>query len=205
MTAMSAAEPRRKRVTKSQQDRMSDILRAGDEVFREIGFQDATIEHITRAAGIAKGTFYLYFTSKDHLLAALWERYVDAFVQTTEEVLGQELDWQESIDRLLGALIEHAVRHAELHRIVYSSANAKALELCKRSNQRVIELMIGFVLANVDATQADIDPELACRMIYHAADGLLDDLIARRTEIDLAHVTRCVLRMADLTLTNRAH
>ena len=197
---MPASTSRRKRVTKSPEDRREDLLSAGMSAFGSIGFQQATIEDITKIAGIAKGTFYLYFDSKDHLLGALWERYVDRFVQTTEEVLGQGADWRETVDRLLGTLIEHAVEHAELHRIVYSSANGKALEFCKQSNQRVIELLVEYVKSNVDSAGVGIDLDLACRMIYHAADGVLDDLIARRTAIDVPHVIGTVLTMTHAVL-----
>jgi AcrR family transcriptional regulator len=195
-----SATAKRKRISKSQEDRREDLLRAGMEVFVGTGFRDATIEEITTAAGVAKGTFYLYFDSKDHLLGALWERYVDAFVHTTVDVLGRKDSWLATVDQLLATLIEHAVEHAELHRIVYSSANSRALELCKQSNQRVIELLIEYVLANAEQNTAGIDYNLACRMIYHAADGVLDDLIARRTEIDVPHVIGCVLAMAHATL-----
>jgi AcrR family transcriptional regulator len=197
---VASTTSRRKRVTKSPEDRRDDLLRAGLETFGGIGFQDATVEDVTRAAGIAKGTFYLYFDSKDHLLGALWERYVDAFVVTTKEVLGHGQGWRDAVDQLLATLIEHAVAHAELHRIVYSSANGKALEFCKKSNQRVIELLVEYVQANVEQADVGIDLDLACRMIYHAADGVLDDLISRRTEIDVPHVISSVLAMTHATL-----
>jgi AcrR family transcriptional regulator len=198
----SGSTTKRKRVAKSPEDRRADILRAGNEVFGSVGFPEATIEDITKVAGIAKGTFYLYFESKDHLLAALWSRYVEAFVDTTEAVLGEARpgDWLGTLDRLLTALIEHAVAHAELHLVVYNTANAKALELCKKSNQRVIELIVDFVRDAEGPGGTAEDREWACRMIYHAVDGLLDDLIARRGTIDVALVTRRVLAMAHATL-----
>lgn len=188
---------RRKRVTKSPDDRREDILRAGQEVFGSIGFTAATIGDLADAAEIGKGTFYLYFDSKDHLLGALWERYVDAIVTTTQDILGVDAGWWPTVDRLLTALIEHAVRNADLHRIVYGSANATALEICKRANQRVIDLICAYVTegAEAGAFQAR-DPAMAFRMVYHAADGLLDDLIAADTPIDVAEVTAAVLELA---------
>jgi AcrR family transcriptional regulator len=191
------AGTRRKRVTKSPDDRREDILRAGQEVFGSIGFNAATIGDIADAAEIGKGTFYLYFESKDHLLGALWERYVDAIVTKTEGILGEDTDWWPTVDRLLTTLTEHAVRNAALHRIVYGSANATALEICKRANQRVIDLICAYVAegAEAGAFQAR-DPAMTFRMVYHAADGLLDDLIAKDTPIDVAEVTAAVLELA---------
>ncbi|MFD0392708.1 TetR/AcrR family transcriptional regulator [Streptomyces nogalater] len=124
------AKTRRKRVTKSPDDRRDDILSAAERVFGTTGFERATISELAEAAEIGKGTFYLYFESKDHLLGALWERYVDAIVSTAQEILAERDAWWPTIDRVMSALIGHAVKNAELHRIVYGSANAKALELC---------------------------------------------------------------------------
>ena len=40
------------------------LLEAAEDVFAELGYHDASIVKITEAAGVAQGTFYLYFTSK---------------------------------------------------------------------------------------------------------------------------------------------
>src|SRR6266571_5021245 len=40
------------------------ILDAAEEVFGEFGYYEASISEITRRAGIAQGTFYIYFHSK---------------------------------------------------------------------------------------------------------------------------------------------
>ncbi|MCP2259819.1 transcriptional regulator, TetR family [Streptoalloteichus tenebrarius] len=189
---------RRKRVTKSPEDRREDILRAGRRVFATTGFGEATITEIAAAAEIGKGTFYLYFDSKDHLLGALWERYVDAIVTTAQDILGEGGAWWPTLDNVLTALVHHAVEkeNASLHRIVYGSANAKALEICKQANQRVIDLVCDFVVRGAQAGAFHApDPAVAFRMVYHAADGLLDDLISQGDEIDVDRVVRDVLHL----------
>ena len=45
----------------------SALVRAGDELFRTNGFTETTIEEITRTAGVARGTFYNYFQTKEDL------------------------------------------------------------------------------------------------------------------------------------------
>ncbi|MEU8698993.1 TetR/AcrR family transcriptional regulator [Streptomyces sp. NPDC048680] len=187
---------RRKRVTKSPDDRRDDILRAGEKVFGATGFERATISELADAAQIGKGTFYLYFESKDHLLGAIWERYVDAIVSTAQEILAESAAWWPTIDRVMTTLIGHAVKNAELHRLVYGSANAKALELCRQANQRAIDLMCDFVEQGTHAGAfRALDTRLAFRMAYHAADGLLDDLIAQHETVDEAQVTAVVLEL----------
>lgn len=191
------AKARRKRVTKNPDDRRDDILRAGEKVFAVTGFERATISELADAAEIGKGTFYLYFESKDHLLGALWERYVDAIVSTAQAILAEGAAWWPTIDRVMSVLIGHALKNAELHRLVYGSANAKALELCRQANQRAIDLMCDFVEQGTQAGAFQaLDTRQAFRMAYHAADGLLDDLIAQSgTDLDESRVTAVVLEL----------
>lgn len=48
-----------------------ELLRAGRRLFSERGLYDSRVEDITASAGIAKGTFYLYFESKEDLIRAV--------------------------------------------------------------------------------------------------------------------------------------
>ena len=47
------------------------LLEAAESVFAELGYHDASIVKITEAAGIAQGTFYLYFASKEEIFEEL--------------------------------------------------------------------------------------------------------------------------------------
>jgi AcrR family transcriptional regulator len=52
------------------------IFQCSDQLFREYGFEQVSVDSITQKAGISKGTFYVHFDSKDALLAALIKEYV---------------------------------------------------------------------------------------------------------------------------------
>src|SRR5499426_1073214 len=58
------------------------ILRAAIDVFAERGFFNAQVADVARVAGVAAGTVYLYYRSKDDLLASIFERTMrDAFAE----------------------------------------------------------------------------------------------------------------------------
>src|ERR671921_835714 len=50
------------------------ILRAAIDVFAERGYFNAQVADVARAAGVAAGTVYLYFRSKDDLLISIFDR-----------------------------------------------------------------------------------------------------------------------------------
>ena len=55
-------------------DTRRKLLDAAEEVFGELGYHDASIVKITEAAGVAQGTFYLYFASKQEIFDELVRR-----------------------------------------------------------------------------------------------------------------------------------
>src|SRR5213592_3037964 len=55
-------------------DKRDAILRAATDVFAARGFFNSQVADVARAAGVAAGTVYLYFRSKDDLLVSIFER-----------------------------------------------------------------------------------------------------------------------------------
>lgn len=92
--------------------RCSAILDAGRSVFARRGYEAATVEEIAEAAGVAKGTVYLYFKSKREIyLAAL---RVDIAAIHAETRLAMEAE--PTADRKLRAFIATRFRFCEVNR-----------------------------------------------------------------------------------------
>lgn len=170
----------RKRVVKPAGERRAELLDAALDVFAERGVADATVSDVTTRAQVAKGTFYLYFSAKEQVVAALWERYVAGYLDLAEDVLKDRTPPHDQVlTALLERLIEHAVEHADLHRIVYGSADAKALALCAETNQRVIGVLAEAIERGMTAgVLRPGAPEVFARILYHGAHAALHDLIS---------------------------
>ncbi len=92
--------------------RCAEILDAARRVFARDGFNGATMDNIAEAAGLAKGTLYLYFQSKrDVYLAALKQGFAALNEETT-----RNLDAAPTASAKLRAFITTRVRYAEAHR-----------------------------------------------------------------------------------------
>ncbi len=61
-------------------DKRSAILRAGVTVFAEKGYFNSKVADVARAAGIADGTVYLYFKSKEEILHSIFDQAMEKFI-----------------------------------------------------------------------------------------------------------------------------
>jgi AcrR family transcriptional regulator len=73
---------RRERRTAETRER---LFRAALDLFARKGFTETTVEHITEAADVGKGTFFNYFPSKDHILLAFGEMQLGKLQTAVEE------------------------------------------------------------------------------------------------------------------------
>ncbi len=92
--------------------RTAEILEAAYRVFAERGFDEATMAEIARAAGVAKGTLYLYYPSKQEIYeAALRQSAVEVDARTKAA-----LERAAGVDGKIRAFIETKLRFFEEHR-----------------------------------------------------------------------------------------
>ena len=97
------------------------ILDAAREEFGERGFAESSIVGITQRAGVALGTFYTYFESKEGLFQALVRDMSAQVRDTVGPVLGEGKDGLDSERRALAAFLRFARDHRDIYRIIDES------------------------------------------------------------------------------------
>ncbi|RRR95801.1 TetR/AcrR family transcriptional regulator [Glycomyces terrestris] len=63
-----------------------EVLRAALALFAEQGYANTSVQQIVQAAGVTKGAMYHYFTSKDDLLFAIYERMLSLQKRRLDEI-----------------------------------------------------------------------------------------------------------------------
>ena len=64
------------RIVKDYDERRTEIIETAERLFLQHGYEETSVESIIKEIGIAKGTFYHYFKSKDELLDVLMDRLI---------------------------------------------------------------------------------------------------------------------------------
>ncbi|WP_245222950.1 TetR/AcrR family transcriptional regulator, partial [Proteus mirabilis] len=73
--------------TKPAEVRLEELMNAAETLFLEKGFDATTVSDIVKQAGVAKGTYYHYFTAKTDILDALRTRYMDWYIDKIEQAM----------------------------------------------------------------------------------------------------------------------
>jgi AcrR family transcriptional regulator len=98
---MTAPEKKQAGLKKSDETR-GRILEAALRVFRERGFERATMREIAAEARVAVGAAYYYFESKDAIVMAFYERSTGEMRPAIEEVLERSKTLEERLRGLIG-------------------------------------------------------------------------------------------------------
>lgn len=94
------------------------LLDAAAVEFGEKGFHEASVSSITRRAGVALGSFYTYFDSKDALFRALVADMSQAVRTSARSALREGMGALEIERAALAAFLRFAAEHKEIYRII---------------------------------------------------------------------------------------
>ncbi len=102
---------RRVRAEQKRSERRELIVLAAERIFRQHGYHAASITDIIDAAGISRGSFYLYFDSKDAVFLQLIERFV-GFITEALQVVDPKLPEPakrilENVQRVVDVAFDH--------------------------------------------------------------------------------------------------
>lgn len=90
------------RVVKHPDVRRDELLDVAQQLIAEVGYEAMSVEAVTRAAQVAKGTFYHYFASKEDMLGELLQRLMDGlFAHLNEQAAAAQGN---AIDKLAAIL-----------------------------------------------------------------------------------------------------
>lgn len=86
---------------RQREEREALILRAAYDVLVEKGYYEATIDEIAAQVGIAKGTVYLHFASKEDLVIALVDQQIVEFLALVDQVISEATTVRARLERIL--------------------------------------------------------------------------------------------------------
>lgn len=101
-------------------DKYENIIQAAMEVIEEIGFDKASVAQVVKRAGVAQGTFYLYFSSKNELVPAIAERILSEQLERVKEKCGKKPKRKKLLQNVIDATFEITEEYKQLISFCYA-------------------------------------------------------------------------------------
>ncbi len=162
--------------------RGAEILDAATAVFARHGYAAATVEAVAERAGVAKGTVYQYFKSKEELLFAVFDRWTARyFAALRSKVPAAGVSAGEQIQLLVRAAVESVGEVQELYPLTFEFwAASSSLEMrghfvvqFRSMYQLFRDYVAGILRRGIKAGEfaPDLDVEAVAAMFVGALDG----------------------------------
>lgn len=106
-----AFDRRSVRAEAQRERRREEILRAASTLFSQKGYHATSVADVIAAAGISRGTFYLYFDNKDSLFLDLMEQFIQRIMEVVEVVdpngANPKHEIYENVRRVVDVVFDH--------------------------------------------------------------------------------------------------
>ena len=153
------------------------ILRAAIDVFAERGYFNAQVADVARAAGVAAGTVYLYFRSKDDLLVSIFEKTMREAIEDGRAIVAPLRD---PIDRLAAIARVHLERMGRDRSlaVVFQVELRQSTKFMERFSSTLLREYLGVIRAIiVDGQKAgvfrkELNPTLAAKLFFGGLDEM---------------------------------
>jgi len=161
------------------------ILRAATDVFADRGFFNAQVADIARAAGVAAGTVYLYFRSKDDLLISIFERSMRDALAEGRAMVEAERDPRARLRRFARLHLGRLGRDRNLA-IVFQVELRQSTKFMERFSATLLRDYLGLIreaIADGQRTgvlRADIKATAAAKMFFGPLDEMATNWILSR-------------------------
>lgn len=171
-------------------DKRELILKAATRVFAQHGFFNAQVADVAKAAGVAAGTVYLYFRSKDDLLVSLFERTMQDAITEGRAALAGVIDPRERLRRIARLHLERLGRDRDLA-VVFQVELRQSTKFMERFSSSYLREYLGLIRDAIEAGQgsglfrADVSATSAAKILFGALDEMATNWMLSRRRYSL--------------------
>jgi AcrR family transcriptional regulator len=183
-------------VRRGTEARRAQLLDAARRCFVADGYAGTSISSVVRAAGVAQGTFYVYFDSKQAVLAELrrgvFRDYAEALASSASAPRAADARLVETV-RSMARLVE---KNLELERVFRQAESADELSRAAVDGRaRLARAAAGFMAEGVAAGELEVDdPERTAELIVTLFDHVLYESLVYERPAPLSTTVELALR-----------
>jgi TetR/AcrR family fatty acid metabolism transcriptional regulator len=172
-------------------DKREAILRAATDIFADRGFFNAQVADVARAAGVAAGTVYLYFRSKDDLLTSIFERTMREAIADGRACVAPLGDPVEQLRAVARVHLERLGSDRSLA-VVFQVELRQSTKFMERLSATLLREYLGIIRGIIVSGQAsgafrrEINATLAAKLFFGGLDEMATNWILSTRKYSLA-------------------
>src|SRR3954469_19513450 len=171
-------------------DKREAILRAATDVFASRGFFNAQVADVARAAGVAAGTVYLYFRSKDDLLVSIFDRTMREWIEEGRASVAPIADPVERLRAIARVHLDRMGRDRSLA-VVFQVELRQSTKFMERFSSTLLREYLGVIRGIIvdgqksGAFRKEINPTLAAKLFFGGLDEMATNWVLSRRKYSL--------------------
>lgn len=181
-------------------DKREAILTAATKVFAVNGYFNSKVSDIAGEAGIADGTVYLYFKSKDEILHSIFDRAMDEFIAEGRREIEGIGDPVNKIRRIAQLHLERLGSDREMA-IVFQIELRGSTKFMEEFSAAGFAQYLDIIRGTIEEGQksgvfrTDIKPVICAKILYGALDEMVTNWILSKKKYPLAPMADEVLKI----------
>jgi len=181
-------------------DKREAILRAAIKVFAQKGYFSSKVADIAKEAGIADGTVYLYFKSKDEILHSIFDRAMEEFIAEGRREIAEIETADKRLQRIAQLHLEKLGADRDLA-IVFQVELRGSTKFMEEFSGGGFAEYLDIIRRTIAEGQksgvfrADLKPITAAKILYGALDEMVTNWILSKRAYPLAPMADEVLKV----------
>lgn len=179
-------------------DKREAILRAAISVFARCGYFNSKVADIAREAGVADGTVYLYFKSKEEILHSIFDRSVEEALGAARKRVARLSDPREKLRQIAHMHLERLGADRDLA-VVFQVELRGSTKFMEEFSAAAFAEYLNLIRSTIEEGQragvfrSDLNPKVVAKILFGALDEMATNWILSKRRYKLAPMADQVL------------
>ncbi len=181
-------------------DKREAILRAAIKVFAQKGYFNSKVADIAKEAGIADGTVYLYFKSKEEILHSVFDRAMEEFIAEGKREIAEIPEADKRLRRIAQLHLEKLGADRDLA-VVFQVELRGSIKFMEEFSGGGFAEYLDIIRKTIEEGQKtgvfrkDLKPVTAAKILYGALDEMVTNWILSKKSYPLKPMANEVLKV----------
>jgi len=160
-----------------KEEKRRQILEAAISVFARNGYFNSRVSEIAREAGVADGTIYIYFKSKEDILSAIFEEALQQFIESAKEELSAIRDPRQRLERIAYLHLKQLGSNRDLASVFQIEFRHNIMFMERFTRTRLRDYFAIIQEAILDGQEQNLFRPINSKFATKLFFGMLDELV----------------------------